>query len=130
MKQAAGKTILTDAAACLYAVGCGLFGVFYLNFGFWKDDCTQLAGGVLMVLTCLMLLGFLQMRVWRKPVGAMLFKGCAVCTAVILGAACLLWGLYHGQRYSLFSARYTLSLSGMALHLGVLLIGVYSIKQR
>ena len=63
---------LIGLATAAYGLLCGLTGVFYLHFKFWKPDYTQLAGWAMLLLSAVLLLAFLA-GVIRRPASGRLW---------------------------------------------------------
>lgn len=122
------KKHLANAAVISYAGGCYVIGVFYLNFGFWKDNITKFAGIAIIMLVSLMLASFIIMKFNTSPIYYFLFKSFAVFLSFILMIACLCWVIYYGETYYIFSTRQSISFLGIAIHMCVLITGAYGIK--
>lgn len=124
------KSRLTSFAVALYIIGCCLIGLFYLNFGFWKDGLTQLAGIAMIALASLMLLTFLFIRMRRNVSRTWyhLFRIFAGFQAFILICASLCWIIYYGETYHIFSTTRSISFLGITMQLSVMLIGAYGMK--
>lgn len=116
---------LVEVATVGYALACGLLGVFYWHFSFWKDSLTRLAGGIMLLLAAVLLVSFLigKLRPNRPCFWALVV--CAGLLAVILTFACGGWLIYHGQTYRLFGAERVLSWRGVVFQALVLFTGLY-----
>ena len=120
--------LLIGLATAAYGLLCGLTGVFYLHFKFWKPDYTQLAGWAMLLLSAVLLLAFLAGVIRPNRPCLRTLVACAVLLMVLLFAACLGWLSYLGQSYEFLGAARPLSIRGVALQAVLIALGAFAAR--
>lgn len=122
------KKWLVGLATVVYSVLCGLVGVFYLHFSFWKSSYTQLAGYAMLFLSIVLLLAFFIRLLHPNRLCLWILVICAVLLLMILFSACLCWLSFLGAPYYICGVTKFLSLEGVLFQAAVIILGVFVAK--
>ena len=119
---------LIGLATAAYGLLCGLTGVFYLHFQFWKPGYTYAAGWAMLLLAAVLLLALLTGVIRPNRPCLRTLVACAVLLMVLLFAACLGWLSYLGQSSEFLGAVRPLSIRGVALQAALIALGAFAAR--